>query len=201
MRSVAEYYSAKLGRFGATPRGVDWNGAESQQLRFVQLARLMPEAEPFSLNDLGCGYGALLEFLCARGFEVDYRGYDVSADMVRIARERNRGRRNAAFSVGARPASQADYSLASGIFNVRNGFGDAEWTAYVDATLDEIDRTSRRGFAFNCLTSFSDLERRRPDLYYGEPCRFFDRCMRRYSPQVSLLHDYGLYEFTLIVRK
>lgn len=201
LRSVARYYSEKLARFGASPRGVDWNSAESQELRFAQLSLLLPESMPFSLNDLGCGYGALLGFLTARGFDVDYRGFDVSADMVRVARERNQQWRNAAFCESARPATAADYSVASGIFNVRIGFADAQWLAYVDATLDELNRASRRGFAFNCLTRYSDPERRRPDLYYGDPCRFFDRCMTRYAPHVTLLHDYGLYEFTIIVRK
>jgi hypothetical protein len=41
----------------------------------------------------------------------------------------------------------------------------------------------------------------RADLFYADPCVYFDLCKRRYSRQVALLHDYGLYEFTLIVRK
>lgn len=201
LRRVAEYYSEKLAKFGATPLGVDWNSADSQRLRFAQLSLLLPQSRPFSINDLGCGYGALLEFLAERGCDVDYRGFDVSPDMIRAASERHRERRQAAFFQGARPASPADYSVASGIFNVRSGFTDAEWTDYVDATLDELNRGSRCGFAFNCLTLYSDPERRRPDLYYADPCRFFDQCMRRFGPWVSLLHDYGLYEFTIIVRK
>ena len=50
------------------------------------------------------------------------------------------------------------------------------------------------------LTSYSDPDRMRPDLYYGDPCRLFDHCKRRYSRHVALLHDYGLYEFTILVR-
>jgi hypothetical protein len=57
------------------------------------------------------------------------------------------------------------------------------------------------GFAFNCLTSYSDAERKRDYLYYADPCALFDLCKRRYSRNVALLHDYGLYEFTLLVRK
>ena len=35
LQRVAQYYAEKLVRHGTTPRGVDWNGAESQQLRFA----------------------------------------------------------------------------------------------------------------------------------------------------------------------
>ena len=44
-------------------------------------------------------------------------------------------------------------------------------------------------------------ERMRDDLHYGDPCSLFDHCKRAFSKQVALLHDYGLYEFTIRVRK
>ncbi len=99
------------------------------------------------------------------------------------------------------PAEIADYGIASGIFNVRLGHSDSEWQNYLERTLDVLDRTSRRGFGFNCLTSYSDRERMRDYLYYANPGALFDLCKRRYSRNVALLHDYGLYEFTILVRK
>ena len=41
----------------------------------------------------------------------------------------------------------------------------------------------------------------RPHLHYGDPLWFFDWCKRKYSRNVALLHDYDLYDFTIIVRK
>ena len=64
-----------------------------------------------------------------------------------------------------------------------------------------MDRTSTRGFAFNCLTAYSDADKMRDYLYYASPTWLFDMCKQRYARNVALLHDYGLYEFTLIVRK
>ncbi|MBF0510070.1 MAG: class I SAM-dependent methyltransferase, partial [Deltaproteobacteria bacterium] len=63
LAEVAGYYSARLAEHGETPRGVDWNGEESQRLRFEQLAKIIVRSDRFSLTDLGCGYGALLDFL------------------------------------------------------------------------------------------------------------------------------------------
>ncbi len=108
---------------------------------------------------------------------------------------------HARFIESSEPDAVADYSVASGIFNVRMDRSDSEWLAYLENTLDILDRTSRLGFAFNCLTSYSDEDKKREDLYYADPCRLFDLCKRRYSRHVALLHDYGLYEFTLLVRK
>jgi SAM-dependent methyltransferase len=198
---VGRYYTDKLGAHGASPQGVDWNGAESQRLRFEQLLRVCGAEARFSLNDLGCGYGALCDYLRSLGKECDYLGVDISAAMIAQAEASHRGLRGCRFALGTRADRAADYSVASGIFNVRLSASDAAWREHILRTLDAIDADSRRGFAFNCLTRYSDAERMRDYLYYADPADLFDYCKRRFSRNVALLHDYDLYEFTLIVRK
>jgi SAM-dependent methyltransferase len=198
---VATYYAEKLAEHGDTPRGVDWNGEESQMIRFAQLCNIIdPENPNFPLNDLGCGYGALLDYLRDKHANCTYLGVDVSQEMIKVAEQRHAAVDQARFITEAEPDEVAHYGLASGIFNVRLGRSDAEWFDYLQNTLDVLDRTSSLGFAFNCLTAYSDEEKKRYYLYYADPCQLFDLCKRRYSRQVALLHDYGLYEFTVLVR-
>jgi hypothetical protein len=94
----------------------------------------------------------------------------------------------------------ATYTLASGIFNVRLDTPADEWQTYLLQTLDHMAARSQRGFAFNVLTGYADPEYMRPDLYYADPLHLFDYCKRHFSRQVALLHDYPLYEFTILVR-
>jgi SAM-dependent methyltransferase len=201
LSEVADYYSTKLAEHGETALGVDWNGEESQALRFKQLARIIEEPQGFAINDLGCGYAALLDWLEPRFKGFRYFGYDVSEHMIGAAQGRYAGHAEASFCVASAPTEIADYGIASGIFNVRLERSDAEWQDYLERTVDVLDRTSRRGFGFNCLTSYSDAEKMRNYLYYANPSALFDLCKRRYSRNVALLHDYGLYEFTILVRK
>jgi SAM-dependent methyltransferase len=201
LSEVADYYSAKLVEHGETALGVDWNGRESQYLRFEQLAKIIQQPREFSVNDLGCGYGAFLDYLSSHYSEFSYGGCDASTHMVAAARARHEGTGRAKFVVASEPPEPADYGVASGIFNVRLGCRDVEWHEYLEATLDILDRTSHRAFAFNCLTTYSDPDRMREHLYYANPGSLFDLCMRRYSRHIALLHDYGLYEFTILVRK
>jgi SAM-dependent methyltransferase len=201
LANVASYYSSKLAEHGETPCGVDWNGVGSQSLRFQQLCKIFSTEGDFSTNDLGCGYGALLDYLQVNYPYCRYLGVDISSDMIRSASLRHINTPGARFITAAEPDQLADYGVASGIFNVRLGHTDAEWFDYLEATLDVLDRTSKHGFAFNCLTSYSDEDKKRDYLYYADPCQLFDICKRRYSSQVALLHDYGLYEFTILIRK
>ncbi len=199
---IATYYTDKLSTHGATPQGVDWNGAESQVLRFQQLTRVATDPlSPFSMNDVGCGYGALLDYLQRLKAPVRYLGVDISQAMVSAARDRHPDQPSIRFLCADRPDSTADYTVASGIFNVRLSHSDEQWRDHVHFVLPILHQSSRRGFAFNCLTAYSDQDRMRDYLYYADPCYWFDYCKRTFSKDVALLHDYGLYEFTIIVRK
>lgn len=202
--AVGTYYSDKIRMFGATPRGVDWRDQDSQEIRFRQLCRLFEDRPGASVLDLGCGYGSMLAYLRQRGFDGDYIGVDISTEMIAKANDIHGADLSARFMCHPDSASldvTADVAVASGIFNVRLGFDDTRWEEYLLATLRDLDRIGSSGFAFNCLTSYSDAHKMQDYLFYADPCRLFDYCKRHFSKQVALLHDYGLYEFTLIVRK
>lgn len=201
LADVAQYYTAKLAEHGETPHGVDWNGEEGQTLRFEQLCKIVDTANHFSINDLGCGYGALYDFIVNKYDEPSYFGIDISEGMIKAAEQRYKDQPQVRFALSSEPNQVADFGVASGIFNVRMGRSDDEWRSYLEATLNVLNRTSRVGFAFNCLTSYSDNDKMRDYLYYADPCVLFDLCKRRYSRNVALLHDYDLYEFTILVRK
>ena len=121
--------------------------------------------------------------------------------MIAAARQRHAGQEMIVFEVAERPLRQADYGVASGIFTLRLGRSDSQCFSDMQNSLDALHATSHIGFAFNTLTSYSDADRMRDYLYYPNPCALFDLCKRRYARDVSLLHDYGLYACTLLVRK
>jgi SAM-dependent methyltransferase len=201
LETVGRYYAEKLRAFGATPQGVDWNSRESQALRFDRLLQVLDHDGDASINDYGCGYGALVDYLDGVGRRLTYRGFDISEAMIESARARHAARPWCSFIADRPQLLPADYTVASGIFNVKLGHSGETWRDYVLETLTTVNSLSTRGFAFNMLSTYSDPDKRRDDLFYADPLQMFDVCKRRFSSRVSLLHDYPLYEFTIIVRK
>lgn len=198
---IAEYYSAKVREHGATAAGVDWNSAESQEIRFDQLLKILPsEPSDYSILDYGCGYGALLSKLAKRSAPREYVGYDWSLDMVAQARKLH-DKPYTRFTSDASVLEPCDYVVASGILNVKLDVALSDWESYVLDTIRSINRLARKGFAFNALTAFSDPERMRDDLYYANPGHLFEICVKEFTRHVAILHDYGLFEFTLLARK
>jgi SAM-dependent methyltransferase len=178
---------------------VDWSSAGSQLLRFAQLLKFVEWDGAPALLDYGCGYGALAKQLCATDEAFSYTGFDLAGEMIVAAREQVADAR-CTFTSEESELGVADYTVASGIFNVKLDAGEDAWHDYVVATLDRIASLSGRGFAFNMLTRYADPPLMRGDLYYGDPGRYFHHCKERYSREVALLHDYELYEFTILVR-
>lgn len=199
--TIRNHYSQQLEKHGATPEGVNWNSDTAQIIRFIQLGKVIRPGEEFSLIDYGCGYGALFDYLRAEGFRFRYTGYDISQEMIDTANHLHQGTSACYFTTQEDELEAADYCVESGIFNIRFGYSNESWLEYILATLGKMDRLGQRGFAFNLLTRYTDTDILRPELYYADPAFFFDYCKNSFSKNVALIHDYDLYDFTVIVRK
>jgi len=201
-KNIENYYTNKIKTYGTTPKGVDWNGEEGQLLRFQQLLKIVDQ-HPFSIADIGCGYGKLYEYLQSKFQDFNYYGYDLSQSMIDHAKilYSESAKNKFIHILEIEDINNVDYCIASGIFSVKMDHDEAEWLSYILQTIEVMNQKSFKGFSFNCLTKYSDQEYMRNDLYYADPLFLFDYCKRNFSKNVSLLHDYNLYEFTILVRK
>jgi SAM-dependent methyltransferase len=200
---VAQYYTQKITRHGATPLGVDWSCVPTQEMRFVQLLKLCEFSSPVTLNDIGCGYGALLAFLVKRypKKKIDYLGVDLSAAMISQAQQLWGKRAYAEFVIAGTRSRVADYSLASGIFNVKLTQSIAMWEQFITTTLADMYATSQRGFAINFLTPLPADRDIIPELYRVSPDVWSAYCENTFAAKVEIIAGYGMREYTLLVRK
>ncbi len=193
---VARLSEETLRLNGFTAAGAGWRDQAGQFLRFGKLLQAsgVDKGRPMSVNDLGSGWGALHQFLHARGYEIErYRAYDISRVVLHAAQE-GTDLPNARFVHSARVTHTADYSFQSGIFNVRAGSASA-WKGYIREVIRNLAEHSRRGFAFNMLSTHNTYTA--DSLFYGDPAEWLDWCQREITPHVQLLHDYPLWEWTL----
>ncbi|HRQ22507.1 MAG TPA: class I SAM-dependent methyltransferase [Anaerolineales bacterium] len=201
LEKIKNYFVEKLEQHGATPRGVDYNSAESQYIRFDQLIKVVDTNVEYSLLDFGSGYGGMYDYLKGLGHNLRYIGYDIAEPMIDKGRELHSNDSACKFVSRIEDAPMVDYSVVSGTFNIKLDADFDAWTQVIIESLYKMNERSRKGMSFNMLTRYSDPEKMRPDLYYADPLFFFDFCKKNFSRNVALLHDYGLYDFTILVRK
>jgi SAM-dependent methyltransferase len=200
---IVKFYRDHLTQHGDSARGVGWKDHDAQYIRFRQLATVISDKTAFTINDFGCGTGKFYNFLIQENFSpAHYYGYDILDEMLAIATENLSGEPATFVKISqSSEMTEADYSIASGVFNVKYDASESQWMHYILTTIDDMNKNSKRGFAFNLLTSYSDKEFMQSYLYYGNPSFYFDYCKRNFSKNVALLHDYSQYDFTIIVRK
>jgi SAM-dependent methyltransferase len=201
LNEVNAYYTDKILKNGLTPQGVDWNSAESQNLRFEILSAEIDSYSPFSVVDYGCGYGSMFDFYKKRYNDFTFYGYDISEEMINNAKEIHKNDKNAKWYTELNNVPDGDFVIASGIFNVRLKNSERDWLEYIIKTLNVINNKSIKGFSFNMLTQYSDSEYMKDYLYYADPLFIFDYCKRNFSKYVALKHDYPLHEFSIIIKK
>jgi len=196
---VSDFYTKDFNRYGPFPKSVGWKDWASQLLRFEKLIQIIGKTEEgLSINDLGCGYGAMFQFLKEKIRLEQYYGYDISEEMLESA-QRTIDDSKGKFANSPKILHVADYSFASGTFTVKLDTSDKVWTEYVKESLVGMADKSVKGFAFNMLSTYVDWKSE--NAYYASPFLFFDFCRRNISKYISILHDYPLFEWTMLIRK
>ncbi|HEX2980890.1 MAG TPA: methyltransferase domain-containing protein [Anaerolineaceae bacterium] len=201
LEPIRNYFVEKLQTYGPTHKGVDYNSDRAQELRFDQLMKVFGPRHEYSLLDYGSGYGAMLNYLRRCGHQVNYYGYDIVEEMVIEGQKLFKDDSQTHFTTDFDQIPMVDYAVVSGTFNIKLETPFELWTELVVENITRMNERAQKGIAFNLLTKYSDPEYMRPDLYYADPCFFFDYCKRHFSKNVAVLHDYGLYDFTVLVRK
>lgn len=201
LKKVEQWYTDALQEHGIDAKGVGWGNSVDHKLRFDKLCEVIDRKdEKFSINDLGCGYGSLYHHLTAnKKIITQYYGYDISEDMLIEAKKLLPATDNIIYSNSPKLSTKADYTITSGIFNVRFEETDKKWEEYILHVLHNMDDFSEKGFSFNLLTSYVDWKDKK--LYYADPCFYFNYCKKNFSKKITLLHDTHLYEWTMIVKK
>ncbi len=198
---VKKYFTEKLEKHGATHLGVDYNSPRSQEARFDELIKVIRNPQEYSLLDFGSGYGGMYDYLLRLGHKLTYWGYDIAESMVKKGNELYADNKECFFTTDLSDIPMLDYAIVSGTFNMKLDADYKSWTEIVLEGLHQMDAHASKGFSSNFLTKYSDADRMRDDLYYADPLFIFDYCKKNFSRNVALLHDYELYDFTIIVRK
>lgn len=194
LTDVALIYHAMLDHHGAVPAGVCWSDLDGQLLRFDLLCAGIDTARTVTVNDVGCGYGALFDYLASRFALSGYCGTDICEAMLQEAGRRVSGPQ-VRFEQSALPVAVADWSLASGTFNLSGGADPDEWRELVRLVLTAMARHSRTGLAFNMLLP----DALHHSLWGSEPAEWIDFCAQRLHGQPTLVHHPGGREWTLRV--
>ncbi len=186
-------YNKSLESYPNDYRGVKWENAESQFIRFKILCEISPLLFTTSVLDVGCGLGHLVDYLMSQNFKGSYKGIDICNKMIELAKKRHPQLPFEHNHIENIAEKSVDYILASGIF------------AFVDFTqlqliIQLLYAKASKGVAFNCLSPYILENKKELELFYPSPSEVFDLC-KRLTPYVTLRHDYLENDYTIFLYK
>ena len=208
-KTASDYYGKLLDEHGAVPASVAVT-REGQRLRFgilldavraaarsqFLLGNFCNTGRPSSILDVGCGYGAFVDYLVEHGhFDAadGYTGIDISPEMIAAAREMRPNRRFEVRNLIEEPFDkQFEAVIACGIFQLNHG-GE-----YCEAIIEAMWRATGRVLAFNMLSAYAP-EKHEGEAYY-EPGRIMTHC-QQLTPVVTVNHSYRHNDFTVTMTR
>lgn len=203
LEPVRNIFTKSIKVYGPNNKAVAWFDAERMQRRFQIFAGLLAYADGdqgVTVNDLGCGYGAMFEAF--KDLEAlrngRYFGYDISTEMIASCRSRITDPR-AEFSVSHVAKRTADYSFVSGTYNMKMAAGDDEWLGYVEENLKHLWSKTRRALGFNMLDANHPGTQK--TLYFADPKYIFNFCKTHLSDNVRLIDRLAPKEFVIFVMR
>lgn len=204
---IVNHYENCFEKFGATPRGVDWPNQADQERRFQVMLEITKNHlitnSSATLLDLGCGYGALYDFMRQRNLLecFHYSGIDLSEKMIESAEENYPGvsfEERDILTSKLQP-SQFDFVLMNGVLTERTSLSQAAMFDFAKNIIAEAFAACKVGLAFNVMSEHVDWKR--DDLFhvpFDELAAFLkEKCSRHFV----FRSDYGLYEYTVYLYK
>jgi SAM-dependent methyltransferase len=204
---LVDHYESCFEKFGTTPKGVDWPNEQDLYLRFKIMLdicrRELIAGEPISILDLGCGYGALYDFLQQQNVasKVHYTGVDLSEKMITSAKQRHPtiDFQMRDILIDQFALSQFDYVLMNGLLTEKTTMPQDEMETFTAAIVKEVFGNCKKGVAFNVMSEHVDWKR--DDLFHMPFDRMAVLLKKNASRHFTFRADYGLHEYAVYVYK
>ena len=189
---------------GVNPQAVwlDRDGDLAKGVRRCEAVfRMVDERTSFSLLDVGCGPGMAIPFLEERfGPRMrEYRGIDISEELVAAARQRWPAYTFEAQDLLKQPLPDGsfDYAVLNGVLTAKFSLTYDAMESFAMALLESAWKSTRVALAFNVMSTHVDWQR--DDLFHWPIDKAAAFCTSRLSRHFDVIADYGLYEYTVIV--
>lgn len=183
-RKLNRAYGDRLAALGPAPKGVFWRSESTQIARFDALLSLVASVTPVTnpmLGDIGCGYGAMLDFIqtTPRYKSFQYIGIDINRKMISSCKRKFLDQKHL-FLVGKYPPSTVDFCVLSGTFNLCHTTNTSLWHEYIFANLQECWQRSRYGLVLNLLCG--PKTEIKNEIFYAERQTFITTASRVFGP-------------------
>ena len=203
-REIAATFNSRFEAYGPTPEASLWFNKSRQLARFSKLTEAIVSRvsnNEVTIGDVGCGYGAFLDYLAKHNSEIrfKYYGYDI-ADRVIAYCSKNLQTANATFLHSSRPTRKADFHVMSGTYNYAPEMDVGTWRSYMRDEIKYIFSATNKCIVFNLMLADQACISK-SNIFYEEMEHFLSFCMKELGKTTILEHSLLKLEKTFCIEK
>ena len=203
-REIAATFNSRFEAYGPTPEASLWFNKSRQLARFSKLTEAIVSRvsnNEVTIGDVGCGYGAFLDYLAKHNSEIrfKYYGYDI-ADRVIAYCSKNLQTANATFLHRSRPTRKADFHVMSGTYNYTPNMGVGPWRSYMRDEIKYIFSATNKCIVFNLMLA-DKAYISKSSIFYEEMEHFLSFCRKELGETTILEHPLLRLEKTFCIEK
>ena len=203
-REIAATFNSRFEAYGPTPDASLWFNKSRQLARFSKLTEAIVSRvsnNEVTIGDVGCGYGAFLDYLAKHNSEIrfKYYGYDI-ADRVIAYCSKNLQTANATFLHRSRPTRKADFHVMSGTYNYAPNMGVGPWRSYMRNEIRHIFSATNKCIVFNLMID-EKAYISKSSIFYEEMEHFLSFCIKELGETTILEHPLLKLEKTFCIEK
>jgi SAM-dependent methyltransferase len=195
---IKSYYQRLLEIHGVSPKALGWDNGK-QFLRFHQLTSDW-DLNGASILDVGCGFGDFINYLQSTSIEsYSYTGIDLVGDFVETAKRLHDSPSIKFLRVSLEDynfPSTFDYTLASGVFNLR--FDCVDGYELISLGMEKMFKLSRIALSIDFISSKVDYAHKHN--FNSEPEKILSMAYAL-SRNVVLKNNYFPFEFSVTIYK
>ena len=192
---MKEHYGKTFNKYGCSSEGVDWGKHEERALLRHQKIYEVIEKKPCSILDVGCGYGAFIDYIGEKN--INFTGIDCVGSMIATAQQKYP---NSAFICDDFlrhdfKDKKFDYVVCNGILTQKLTASDNDMESFSHDVIAKMFSICNKGIVFNMMTSHVNFKA--DNLFYKDPVDMLSWVMKNITKNVKLDHAYPLYEYMI----
>ena len=164
-RQKLSIYDRAQAEHGCTPQGFMWHSAAVAQI-YYQVTLMVTKWSGQSCLEVGCGAGSMWEYVCEKGYDMDYEGIDINQSAILEAKKKYTDLNFYSGDILTfLPLKSYEFCLAAGAFNIKNDHVD-DHQAYLRAVIEKMFTICKKGMAISFKTLLSDEGKARGYMAY-----------------------------------
>ena len=154
--NITKTFTDRFANYGPRPEASLWFCSKRQHARFEIIRDIIDNnrnQNHFTINDIGCGYGALLDYILKyqKKYLTSYNGFELAQNLIDFCENKYSAFDFSRFQLGIKNISSADFCVMSGTFNYAPHTSLEAWRNYLKHQLKKIWNVTDNSMVFNLM--------------------------------------------------